>query len=207
MADIFPKEIRTKRLRFRPALPATVDVHELYQIYSADPGIEDVTRWVAWNPHHDLEQTMELLEEHQSKWDNREKATYCIHPKESEPDSGEIAGTTNIRVDWDQRRGRLGLWLRKKYWGRGYSGERAAAFVAIAFELLDLEIVVVSHIPGNKKSEKAISKYVDRLGGRKEGYIRNGLAGDDGSVYDQVQYSISRAEWEDAPHDDVEYRL
>lgn len=207
MVDIFPKEIRTERLRFRPAIPAHVNVHELYRIYSYDEGIEDVTEWVAWNPHRDLEQTMDLLEEYQTKWDAHKRATYCIYPEDSEDDGDEIAGTTNIRVDWDQRRGRLGLWLRKKYWGRGYSGERAAALAAIAFDVLDLEIIVVSHIPGNKKSEKAISKYVNRLGGRKEGCIRNGLAGDDGSVYDQVQYSISREEWEAAPHDDVEYRL
>ena len=204
---MFPKEIETDRLRFEPAVPECVDVHELYRIYSSDPGIEDVTRWVAWNPHHDLEQTMDLLEEYKEKWDDHQRATYCIYPKDSEDDSGEIAGTTNIRVNWDQRRGRLGLWLRKKYWGRGYSGERAAALAAIAFKVLDLEIVVVSHIPDNKKSHKAIEKYITRLGGRKEGYIRNGLAGDDGSVYDQVQYSISRDEWESAPHDEVKYRF
>jgi RimJ/RimL family protein N-acetyltransferase len=194
---MFPTEIETERLRFEPATPEQTDVHELYQIYSSDSGIEDVTEWVAWNPHKNPGQTMDLLEEYESKWDAHDRATYCIYPKDSEEGGGEIAGTTNIRVNWDQRRGRLGLWLRKKYWGRGYSGERAAVFLELAFDLLDLDVVVVSHIPGNEKSEKAITRYVDRFGGRQEGYIRNGLAGESGDVYDQVQYSITEEEWKE----------
>jgi len=45
---------------------------------------------------------------------------------------------------------------------------------------------------------EGVARYVDIFNGQKEGYIRNGLAGDDGSVYDQVQYSISASEWRTA---------
>jgi len=145
-----PETFETDRLLFKPATPEHVDVHELYHILSADQGIGYVTEWVVWQPHTDLEQTMDLLGEYKQKWESRDRVTYVMYTKASEQDGGEIAGTTNIRIDWDQRRGRIGVWFRKKYWGRGHSGERAGALLELAFRVLDLDIVVVSHIPGSK---------------------------------------------------------
>jgi ribosomal-protein-alanine N-acetyltransferase len=46
-----------------------------------------------------------------------------------------------LSIDWDRRVGTLGTWLRKSYWGRGYSSERAAALIELVFEQLDLEII------------------------------------------------------------------
>jgi len=53
--------------------------------------------------------------------------------------AGEIAGFGGFSVDWEKRTAVLGTWLRKRFWGRGYSGERAAALVEVAFENLDLD--------------------------------------------------------------------
>lgn len=56
-------------------------------------------------------------------------------------------------------------------------------------------MVSVTHQVGNDKSRRAIEKYVDRFGGRREGTFRNFHGfGDDGAV-DAVRYTISRDEW------------
>jgi len=195
---MFPETIETERLRFRPRWPEEVDVHECYAICSADPGIDEVTEYVTWSPHETIEETQEFLERGKSRWEDSEAAGYVIRPKGGEDGAGDVAGFTGFGIDWDKRTAVLGLWLRKRFWGRGYSGERAAALCEVAFDHLDLEIVAVSHHPDNEQSERAIEKYVDRFGGRREGVLRNQLEYLDGSVHDEVRYTISQAEWRKA---------
>ena len=65
----------------------------------------------------------------------------------------------------------------------------------LAFDRLGLEVVRVSHEPRNENSERAISRYVDRVGGRREGVERNVTPYDGGTVHDEVRYAISQAEW------------
>ena len=73
-------------------------------------------------------------------------------------------------------------------------GLRAATFLELAFDRLDLELVAVKYIDGNEKSKRAIERYVDRFGGRYEGLVRHSLAVE-GEVYDCHRYSISREEY------------
>ena len=69
--------------------------------------------------------------------------------------------------------------------------------MALAFDVLDLEVVCVTHDPDNEKSGRAIEKYVESLGGRREGVVRNGVViGDE--PRDTVRYSITAEEWQEA---------
>jgi RimJ/RimL family protein N-acetyltransferase len=89
------------------------------------------------------------------------------------------------------------MWLRKPFWGRGYSGERAAALMELAFERLDLELVAVTHLVGNEKSRRAIEKYVEAHDGRHEGRLRNRDAtGED--PRDLHRYTVSAEEYRDS---------
>ncbi|ELZ41829.1 GCN5-related N-acetyltransferase [Halorubrum tebenquichense DSM 14210] len=192
---VFPETIETDRLRLAARSPEAVDLDECYRICSSDPGIEEVTEHVTWDPHETKKETQEFLERGRERFDDGEAATYVIRPREGEDGAGEIAGFGGFDVEWDRRTANLGVWLRKRFWGRGYSGERAAALARVAFDDLDLDVVAVSHHPDNEASRRAIEEYVDRLGGRREGRLRNALAFADGSVHDEVRYTISQAEW------------
>lgn len=52
-----------------------------------------------------------------------------IQPKEGEPNAGEIAGSGGLILDWETKTGYPAIWLRKPFWSRGYSGERADAMI------------------------------------------------------------------------------
>jgi len=195
---MFPETIETDRLRLEPRWPDDVDLDDCYRICSSDPGIDEVTEHVTWDPHGTKKETLEFLERGRERWEENEAASYVIRPREGEDGAGEIAGFGGFEVDWEKRTAVLGTWLRKRFWGRGYSGERAAALVEVAFEDLDLDLVAVSHLPENDKSRRAIEKYVDRLGGRREGLLRSHITFVDGSVYDEIRYSISQDEWREA---------
>ncbi|WP_435093022.1 GNAT family N-acetyltransferase [Halorubrum sp. N11] len=195
---MFPETIETDRLRLEPRWPENVDLDDCYRICSSDPGIDDVTEYVTWDPHETKKETLEFLERGRERWEDGEAAGYVIRPREGEDGAGEIAGFGGLSVDWEKRTAVLGTWLRKRFWGRGYSGERAAALVEVAFADLDLDLVAVSHLPENEQSRRAIEKYIDRLGGRREGLLRNHVTFMDGSVHDEVRYSISQDEWREA---------
>jgi len=195
---VFPDTIETERLRFEPRSPDAVDAREAYRICSSDPGIEDVTEYVTWDPHDTPKETLEFLRRGEERREDGEVAAYVLRPRDGERGAGEIAGFTGLACDWEKRTGELGIWLRRRFWGRGYSGERAAALAELAFDRLDLDVVAVSHHPDNDASRRAIEKYVGRFGGRREGRLRNALAFADGSVHDRVRYTIGREEWLDA---------
>ncbi|WP_248516149.1 GNAT family N-acetyltransferase [Salinarchaeum laminariae] len=195
MNDLFPERIETERLVFEPMYE--VDVNVLYEVCAADEGIEVVTEYMPWDPHDTPKETAEFLKRQADQWEDGDSAGYVVRPADGEDGGGEIAGSTALHVDWDKRLGTIGLWLRKGFWGRGYSGERAGALLAVAFDHLDLEVVAVTHMIGNEKSRRAIEAYVDRFGGRHEGLLRNFEPADleTGGAVDAHRYTISAEEF------------
>ncbi|MFC6824542.1 GNAT family N-acetyltransferase [Halopelagius fulvigenes] len=198
---MFPAAVETSRLRLERAGRETVDVRELYRISSADDGIEDVTEHVPWSPHENPKETAEFLDSCEERFREGENANYVIRPREGEDGAGEFAGMGGLRCEWDRDRAELGIWLRKRFWGRGYSGERAFALMRLAFERLDFGLVAVGVVAENDRSRRAVEKYVEATGGQFEGVVRHGLPFDDGAVRDEARYSVSRAEWRDSDAD------
>jgi len=197
MTDLFPERIETERLALEPLTTETVDTLDLYEhVHAGAPHIDEVTEYLTWSPHETPGETREFVEAVTDEREAGEGATYVVRPAEDETGAGEIAGVTGIGVDWDAQTATLGTWLRKRFWGRGYSGERAAALIEMAFERLDLRTVVVTVHEGNEKSRKAVSRYVEAHGGRREGLLRNYQTDQDGTPVDIHRYTITRAEYE-----------
>ena len=202
MNDLFPDRIETDRLVLEPLTTETVDTLEFNEhVRVGAPHIEEVTEYLTWDPHETPRETREFVEAVTEKREDGEGATYVIRPRDSEADAGEFAGVTGLGVDWGARTATLGTWLRKRFWGRGYSGERAAALIEVAFERLDLDAVVVTVDPDNEKSMTAVSRYVEAHGGRREGLLRNYHADQDGTPVDVYRFTVSRQEYEQATGD------
>jgi RimJ/RimL family protein N-acetyltransferase len=206
MRELFPVAIETERLRLERASRENVDLLRYYEICSSDPGIEAVTEYVPWSPHETPKETLEFFERKERQWDEGEKAPYVIRPREGEDGAGEIAGQCGLRPDWDRRSCVLNLWLRKRFWGRGYSSERAAAMFELAFDRLDLELAAANVLVDNDNSKRAIERYVERFGGQRDGRLRNNFVVD-GEPVDQYRYSVSREEWAEHRPEDHHLRL
>jgi RimJ/RimL family protein N-acetyltransferase len=201
---VFPTVVETERLRLRRATRELLEPVDAYRYFSTTHSdtVAEETRYVRWSPHETPGETAEFLSEVETQWDDGESAVYAIYPRADEDGAGEFAGTAGLGFEWEKRAAELGIWLRKPFWGRGYSGERAAALFDLAFDRLDLAVVAVAHVPDNDQSERAIRKYVDRFGGRREGLLRNEIVDSDGAVHDARRYSVSQAEWREAVADD-----
>jgi len=201
---MLPEVIETERLRLEPGTPAYVDPLTVYEHCKEDaPAIDEITEHLPWRPHPHPEASVEFLERGAEQREEHEAAEYVVRPTEREDGAGEIAGFAGLKFDWEKDSAELGCWFRKPFWGRGYSGERALALAELAFEHLDFEVLTVSHHPGNDQSERAIAKYVDRMGGRREGVMRNaGVESiEQGGGVDLVRYSVSQQEYREASPD------
>lgn len=197
--SVFPAALESERLRYERVHPDTLDPLELYEhVRAGAPNIEEITAHVYWDPYPHPKQAVDWVAQCGEEFENGESANYVIRPKEGEY-AGELAGLAGLNPDWERRRATLGTWLRKPLWGRGYSGERAARMLELAFDRLDLEVVAVTHAVENEQSQRAIEKYVERHGGQREGRIRNDLVVD-GEPRDVLRYSITRAQWDETTH-------
>ena len=194
---MFPERIETDRLVLERLCRENIDCFEFYRICSDADGSEDmteVTRYMPWEPHETVNESKEFIDGAEKRWNDGEGATYVVRPRDGEDGADEFAGVGGLATDWDRRTGGLGTWLRKKFWGRGYSGERAAALMEVAFSRLDLEVVAVTHHADNDKSRRAIEKYVEAHGGRCEGRLRNWVPYGD-KVADEYRYTITQEEY------------
>lgn len=194
-APLFPRELTTDRLRFVAADTTTVDPFDLYDhCREGAPGIEAVTRYLTWEPYGTVNEAFEFLESCVSEFEAGEAAHYAVFAGEAEPETGEFVGMTGLAVEWDRRLATLGTWLRRPFWGRGYSGERARTLMRVAFDRLDLAAVAVTCHAENERSRNAIRKYVEAAGGREEGLLRHHTRYPDG-VADSYRFTVTREEW------------
>lgn len=192
---MFPAVVETERLRLERLCHERVDAFEYYKRLSDADALEGVVEYMPWDVHDHPKETFDYVDRSERQWDEGEKARWVVRPREGEDGAGDIAGQASLEPHWGRRLATLGIWLRPRFWGRGYSGERAAALVHVAFEVLDLNVVSVTHTVDNDQSRRAIDKYVDAFGGRREGTLRNYVPFEDGPR-DAVRYTVSRAEYE-----------
>ena len=120
MSDLFPYRIETDRLELERLCRENVDLFTYYELCAADDDIEEVTRHLYWNSPRTVMDARELLNNEQRSWEEGTKASYLVRPFEADEDEyGGIAGCAKLFVDWDRDVGELGVWLRKRFWGRG----------------------------------------------------------------------------------------
>jgi RimJ/RimL family protein N-acetyltransferase len=189
-------------LRLRKLDRDTVGTLDLYEVMGRSETIGAETRYLTMEPHDTPKETRDMIAGAEEQWEDGESAVYAVYPRAGEDGAGRIAGTTNLAILWDRREARPGIMLRKPFWGRGYSGERAMALMRLAFERLDLEIFSPAHFDGNENSRRAIETYVDRVGGRYEGVLRNWVPDGD-EIHDLHRYTVSREEWQANRPDDL----
>ena len=175
-------ELITERLTLRPFRED--DTEALYA-YSKD---EPVGRNAGWKPHESIEESRDILHHF---IEEREVWAIC------EKQSGKVIGSIGLHRDSKRRRNfnqcrMMGYVLSKAYWGQGLMTEAAKEVLRHAFEDLGLEMVTISHFSYNQRSARVIEK----LGFHREGILRKAFLRYDGSLLDDVGYSMTREEYQ-----------
>ncbi|WP_227380862.1 GNAT family N-acetyltransferase [Haladaptatus halobius] len=187
--------METTRLRFERLCEDTVSIRTLFTHLARGENIEEETKYVLWAPHFSLHDTQSLLEQADEHWRDGEAANYIVRPRPGEDGAGELAGKTELAIDWHRRAGELAVFLRKPFWGRGYADECFHALSELAFTQLDLEVVEAECAVANDRSRRAIEKFIEAHGGEYAGVLRNWRIPDGGEPLDSHHFSITQEQY------------
>ena len=160
------------------------DLADFYE-YCKDP---DTGIHAGWKPHESMEESRDILHHF---IEEREVWAIC------EKQSGKVIGSIGLHRDSKRRRNfnqcrMMGYVLSKAYWGQGLMTEAAKEVLRHAFEDLKLEMVTISHFSYNQRSARVIEK----LGFHREGVLRKAFLRYDGSLLDDVGYSMTKQEYQ-----------
>lgn len=176
------KTLSTNRLVLRAF--TMEDLADFYE-YCKDP---DTGIHAGWKPHESMEESRDILHHF-----IQEREVWAICEKQS----GKVIGSIGLHRDSKRRRNfnqcrMMGYVLSKAYWGQGLMTEAAKEVLRHAFEDLKLEMVTISHFSYNQRSARVIEK----LGFHREGVLRKAFLRYDGSLLDDVGYSMTREEYQ-----------
>ena len=177
-AEKFPI-LQTERLVLRMFEPGdTVDVYAYAQSATVGP-------MAGWAPHHSMEESRQVVQHFINCGD-----VWAIVEKKTGRVIGSIGLHADRKRDVDNAR-MIGYALGEYHWGQGYATEAAQAVLQFAFDELDCPVVTAYHFPKNTRSKHVIKK----LGFVPEGTLRLASTLPDGTVVDDVCYSMTRDEY------------
>jgi [ribosomal protein S5]-alanine N-acetyltransferase len=174
--------IETKRLILRKL--SIKDKEHIFEYASQ----EIVSRYVPWEVHHSLEDTVEFLKLIEKKNEKKNRLTWGIVLKEE----NKLIGTIDlIRLDSIHKKAEFAYVLSNFYWGKGFMQEAAEALLDYGFNDLNLNKISAQIMLGNKQSERVIEK----LGMTEEGILRQDFCYK-GEFIDLKNFSILKEEYE-----------
>ncbi len=113
-----PERIETERLVLR--LPSVADAEAIFNSYAQD---EEVTRYLMWRPHKNIQETEVFLASCVAAWEKDTQFPYIVAIKES----GAIAGMIEIRLNGFKAD--VGYVLSPQFWGKGMATEALRSLV------------------------------------------------------------------------------
>jgi ribosomal-protein-alanine N-acetyltransferase len=152
-----PERLETDRLVLRP--PTLADGESVFITYAQDP---EVTRYLTWQPHPSITQTLEFLAGCMEAWRGDCRFPYIITLK------GADSAIGMIEVRLDGFKAEVGYGMGRAHWGKGYMTEAVRALIAWALGQTEIyrvwAICDVDNIASRRVMEKA--------GMQQEGILR-----------------------------------
>lgn len=157
---------------------------ELTQVLN-DPRIWEYT----WRKIGSAEQAAQLVDTALANQASGKDIPYVM----VEQASGRIVGTTRMmHLDRTHRGAEIGCtWVAPDYWRTAVNTESKLLLLEYGFGVLNLIRVEFSIVSNNLRSQRA----VERIGAVREGVLRKHRVTTDGTVLDNVVYSITDDEW------------
>ena len=152
-----PKTLTTERLRLRKANIS--DAEAIFRQYAQDP---EVTKYVSWRAHKDLDETREYMRMCRLAWDIGKAFHWIIERKEDK----QVIGMMIARVN--DKKWELGYVLTRLHWGKGYMTEALRGLVDWALKQQHIyRIWAVSDV-----DNIASARVMEKAGMQREGILR-----------------------------------
>jgi len=127
------------------------DCQDMFE-YSAD---REVTKFLTWKPHENINETKDYLIDLQKKYDGGKFFDWGLVYKET----GKLIGTCGFTsINLNKNICEVGYVLAKNYWGMGLMPEALECVIDFAFGYFGFDKVEARFLDGNIKSEKVMMK-------------------------------------------------
>jgi [ribosomal protein S5]-alanine N-acetyltransferase len=178
-------QLQTERLRLPPLTRA--DAEALWPVVSD----ERVARWMSWDPHRSIEETVAFLEATEESDASGASYRWGIWTRED-----ELAGVVSVEEivrtfrAWKLDTAELAYIVGPRHQGRGYATEAAREALRFAFEDLGLHKVLVNCFTENQASREVIAKLGCRLIGEQRQHIHRY-----NRWWDHLNHELLAADW------------
>jgi len=190
--SVFPEWIKSGKLELERLTSGRVPERKYYNIVQ-DEGDIDEYFTTSYGFPDNISKVTEYFETIDDAWKDKTYACYGIFKTSG---SNKFIGQATVeKVSFDKQKCEIGVWLRKEYWGNGYSQKRAELLCEVAFSGLDLDVVEVTVTTENIKSVKAVEKYMDVFGGEFNGKIRKDTLTPGNGVQNVYKWSVTKEEF------------
>lgn len=161
------EELETQRLVLRKL---TMD--DLFDYYERLGSDGQVCRFMLWEPHQDIGETLELVEQTLGSYE-RGNQYYWIVERKEEP--GLIGRVMLTWFDEEEEACSFSCMFARDYWGQGYAAEALQAVFGFAFEHLGVRKITGEHMTGNAAAGAVMRKLGMTSTGFVEGkYVKQG---------------------------------
>ena len=183
MKHIGTKELETDRILLRRI--SVDDAEKMYNNWASDP---EVSKYVTWPTHKDINVTKDLLKMWEAEYTNSSCYRWCVVLKEN----NEPIGTIDVVKSEDSYEiAEIGYCISKEYWGKGIMTECAKRVLKFLFEEVGYNRIQATHALENPASGRVMQK----IGMQYEGTIRDGNRLNQGKLCDVAMYSILKREY------------
>jgi ribosomal-protein-alanine N-acetyltransferase len=128
-----------------------IDYIDMYE-YSAD---SDVTKYLVWNPHKNLEETKKYSNDLQRRYDAGKFFDWgLVHKKD-----GRFIGTCGLTsINLNKNSCEIGYVLAKEYWGQGLIPEALEKIMDFVFAYFEFDRIEGRFLEGNINSHRVMQK-------------------------------------------------
>lgn len=152
-----PKILKTDRLRLRKAKLS--DAEPIFRQYAQDP---EVTKYVSWRAHANLDETREYVRMCLLAWDVGKAFHWVIERNEDK----QVIGMMIARAG--EEKWELGYVLARAHWGQGYMTEALKALITWALKQKGIfRIWAVCDV-----DNLASARVLEKAGMEREGVLR-----------------------------------
>ena len=152
--------LETDRLRLRPF--RLDDAEAMFTRWTSD---DEVTKYLTWLTHTDIEQTRALLARWVAEYEQPERLNFAIELKE---EGNKLIGGIDV-VHYDEGMPVIGYNLSRAYWGRGIMTEACRRVLDYLFSQ-GFEAVKIDAMVENVGSNRVIQKCGGVLVATEEDY-------------------------------------
>ena len=159
-----------------------LQMEDVYEYYERLFGDADVSRYMLFDSHQDIGESMESL---QRKLDRYEQGNFYCWGVTLKEEEGLIGLVELLRFEEKTETCSFVYMLGCNYWNKGYGTELLKAVFSFAFEELEVQRILVDHMTKNVASGKVMEKAGMKHIGTEEGkYEKRGIR------YDAEVYEI-----------------